>query len=121
MRSNIEDVVPGLAEARRAERLNRALAFAGVTRTLAGVEILPMTPAHRLTLQLLGTAFAPFVEGFKALAPALLDAWTNLSPLSLIFQVLAPVIPVIGEAFFRMVTSGQPQERRIAFFTGIMA
>lgn len=57
MKSNLEDLVPGLADARRRERLNRALAFAGVTHTICGVELLAMTPGHRLALQLLGNAF----------------------------------------------------------------
>ena len=43
-------------------------------------------------------ALSPILEGFKALGPVLLDAWTNLSPLKLAFDVLAPVLPSIGQA-----------------------
>ncbi len=49
--------IPGLAELRAQERLNRALAFAGLTHTVCGLEIAPLTPAHRLGLQLVGSAF----------------------------------------------------------------
>ena len=40
----------------------------------------------------------PIVDGFKALAPVLLEAWRNLSPLSMIFDILRPVLPEIGRA-----------------------
>lgn len=53
----LENRIPGLAELRAAERRNRALAFAGVTHTVCGVEIRPITPRSRLELQLLQNAF----------------------------------------------------------------
>lgn len=55
---NIEKYVPRLAELRAQERQNRALAFAGLTHTVCGREVLPLTPGHRLHLQLLQNAFA---------------------------------------------------------------
>lgn len=58
MKANFEAFVPGLAELRAAERLNRARAFAGLTHTLCGVELRSLTPRHRLTLQLMRNAFA---------------------------------------------------------------
>ena len=57
-RKTIEEIVPGVAELRARERHNRALAFAGITRTVCGLEIRPLTPAARLELQLLRNAFA---------------------------------------------------------------
>jgi hypothetical protein len=54
---DLERLVPGLADQLAQERQNRALAFAGLTHTVCGREILPLTPGHRLTLQLLGNAF----------------------------------------------------------------
>ena len=41
---------------------------------------------------------SPIVSGFQALAPVLLEAWQNLSPLSLVFDILRPVLPEIGAA-----------------------
>lgn len=55
--TNIEDVVPGLREARASERTNRALAFAFLTHSLLGVEVCAITPDHRLRLQLIRNAF----------------------------------------------------------------
>lgn len=63
MRANLE--VPGLAEIRMAERLNRALAFAGLTHTLCGVQVRPLTPGKRLGLQLLRNAFASAAEPLR--------------------------------------------------------
>lgn len=57
VKSNLEALVPGLVELRSKERANRAFAFAGLTHTLCGVELRPMTPRHRLTLQLIRNAF----------------------------------------------------------------
>lgn len=57
MMANLEQVVPGLAELREKERRNRALAFSGLTHTVCGVEVCPLTPKHRLQLQLLRNAF----------------------------------------------------------------
>ncbi len=54
---DLEKLIPGLEAQRGQERQNRALAFAGLTHTVCGREILPLTPGHRLTLQLLGNAF----------------------------------------------------------------
>lgn len=53
-----EKVIPGLKERREQERANRALAFAGITHTVCGREVLPLTPGHRIKLQLLGNGFA---------------------------------------------------------------
>ena len=46
----------------------------------------------------ISTFLSPIVTGFQALAPVLLEAWQNLSPLSLIFDILRPVLPEIGSA-----------------------
>lgn len=56
--TTIEDVVPGLRAARAAERQNRALAFSSMNRSLLGVEVVPLTPNHRLHLQLIRNAFS---------------------------------------------------------------
>lgn len=40
----------------------------------------------------------PIVSGFSALVPVLAQAWANLSPLGLVFDILAPVLPQIGQA-----------------------
>lgn len=53
----------------------------------------------------IGTGLSPIVEGVAALAPALMDAWSNLSPLSLIFQALAPSLPMLGQAFLDIATT----------------
>ncbi len=59
----LESLVPGLAQARAEEQRNRALAFSGLTHTICGVEVCPMTPDHRLELQLVRNAFTfPTVE-----------------------------------------------------------
>lgn len=57
MKSNLEALVPGLVELRTQERTNRAFAFAGLTHTLCGVELMQMTPRHRLALQILRNCF----------------------------------------------------------------
>ena len=46
----------------------------------------------------ISTFLSPIVTGFQALAPVLLEAWQNLSPLSLIFDILRPVLPDIASA-----------------------
>lgn len=75
---NPERIIPGLAEQRAQERENRALAFAGITHTVCGREIVPLTPGHRLNLQLVGNAFA-----FPAAASAtLVDVFVFLWVLS---------------------------------------
>lgn len=56
-RNTIEEIVPGLAQLRARERQNRAVAFSGITRTVCGVEVVSLTPAARLELQLLRNAF----------------------------------------------------------------
>lgn len=65
-RAALEQIIPGLAEQRAGERANRARAFAGLTHTLCGVEVLALTPAHRLKLQLMRNAFT--VPGAEPLA-----------------------------------------------------
>ncbi len=60
--ADLEKIVPGLAEERAKERINRALAFAGITHTVCGLEIMSLTPAHRLGLQLVGSAFVRGAE-----------------------------------------------------------
>jgi hypothetical protein len=57
MQANFEGLVPGLREQRETERRNRALAFAGLTHRVCGVEINPFTPRHRLALGLVLNAF----------------------------------------------------------------
>lgn len=57
MTPNLEAIVPGLGELRALERTNRALAFAGLGHKVCGREVRPLTPRHRLTLQLLQNAF----------------------------------------------------------------
>jgi hypothetical protein len=55
---NLEDVIPGLREARERERLNRSLAFVSAfTWTVCGTEIVHLTPRHRLELRMTGNAF----------------------------------------------------------------
>lgn len=56
--NNLDDIIPGLREVREIERQARALAFSGLTHTLLGIEIMPLTPFHRLGLQLIGNAYA---------------------------------------------------------------
>src|SRR5699024_6669735 len=46
----------------------------------------------------ISTFLSPIVTGFQALAPVLFEAWRNLSPLSLVFEILRPVLPEIGSA-----------------------
>lgn len=59
MRANtLEDIVPGLREAREKERQNRALAFSDVPWTVCGQEVVVLTPRHRLEFQLVRNAFA---------------------------------------------------------------
>lgn len=76
--TSIEQLVPGLGELRARERQNRALAFAGLTHTLCGVEVMPLTPRHRLALQLLRNAFT--VPGVEPLAGDLFAFLWLLSP-----------------------------------------
>jgi hypothetical protein len=57
MSAGFEASIPGLAELRAAEMRNRALAFAGITHRVCGVTINPLTPHHRLGLQLVHNAF----------------------------------------------------------------
>jgi hypothetical protein len=54
----LEQAIPGLREARQDEQSNRALAFSGLTHTILGIEVCPLTPYHRLGLQLVGNAYA---------------------------------------------------------------
>lgn len=54
----LESIIPGLAETREIEQRNRALAFSGLTHTLRGIELMPITPFHRLGLQLVQNAYA---------------------------------------------------------------
>ncbi len=74
-----ERVIPGLAERRAQERANRALAFAGLTHTVCEREILPMTPGHRLQLQLLQNEFTVRIADAK---PTLADVFVFLWVLS---------------------------------------
>lgn len=75
---DFEKFVPGLAEERAQERHNRALAFAGITHTVCGQEILPLTPGHRLQLQLLQNAFTT-VGAYCSLQDVFVFLWV-LSP-----------------------------------------
>ena len=54
---SLEEKIPGLRETREAEQQNRALAFSGLTHSIFGVEVCPLTPEHRLELQLVRNAF----------------------------------------------------------------
>lgn len=73
MRPNrIEALVPGLKEARENERTNRGLAMAGVPWTICGLLVVPLTPRHRLELQLARNAFA------EGLQPSKLDLFNLL-------------------------------------------
>lgn len=54
---DLEAIVPGLRECREAEHFHRAAAFAGLTWTIAGCEVVPLTPRHRLEFQLTRNAF----------------------------------------------------------------
>jgi hypothetical protein len=62
----VEEMVPGLAAMREVERRNRALVFAGITHTVCGEEIRPLTPRSRLELQILRNAFT--LSGLEPLA-----------------------------------------------------
>ncbi len=57
MISNLETLIPGLAEQRKKERENRDFVFAGLTHTLCGVEVRALTPRLRLALQMMRNAF----------------------------------------------------------------
>lgn len=59
MRANsLEDIIPGLREAREKERQNRALAFSDVPWTVCGLDVVVLTPRHRLEFQLVQNAYA---------------------------------------------------------------
>lgn len=63
---DLEAAIPGLRECRETEHYHRAAAFAGLTWTIAGCEIVALTPRHRLELQLARNAFtcgAPAARG----------------------------------------------------------
>lgn len=78
MRANIlEDIIPGLREAREQERLNRSLAFSGVPWTVCGQDAVVLTPRHRLEFQLVRNAFA--VGGQPTLADVFQFLW-RLNP-----------------------------------------
>jgi hypothetical protein len=55
--TDLQAQIPGLAEARTREHLNRALAFAHLASPILGQEVVLLTPRHRLELQLAGNAF----------------------------------------------------------------
>jgi hypothetical protein len=58
MRANqLEDLIPGLREARDKERQNRALAFSDIPWTVCGLDVVVLTPRHRLEFQLVRNAF----------------------------------------------------------------
>lgn len=57
----LEELVPGLKEARDAEHQNRSVCFAGIPWTVAGFELVPFTPRHKLELTLVRNRF--FVLG----------------------------------------------------------
>jgi len=58
MRANqLEDIIPGLREARAKERQNRALAFSDVPWSVCGLDVVVLTPRHRLEFQLVRNAF----------------------------------------------------------------
>jgi len=54
---NLEAVVPGLAEVLNRERIARARVFSDIPWTVAGCELIHMTPRHRLELQMVGNSF----------------------------------------------------------------
>lgn len=54
----LENIVPGLAQARAMERHFRGLAFAGLAHRVCGVKVPALQPRHRLALQIVGNAFA---------------------------------------------------------------
>lgn len=59
MRANtLEDIIPGLREARAKERQNRAIAFSEIPWTVCGLDVVVLTPRHRLEFQLVENAFA---------------------------------------------------------------
>lgn len=83
--TNLEDVIPGLREMRATERRNRALAFAGLTHTICGVETVSLTPDHRLKLQLLRNAFT--IPGVRPLiGDVFVFLWVILAPGSGLFR-----------------------------------
>lgn len=59
MRANsLEEIIPGLREAREGERAARAVAFGGLTLAVCGEQCVPLAPRHRLEMQLTKNAFA---------------------------------------------------------------
>ncbi|QTV79490.1 hypothetical protein [Microbacterium sp. NIBRBAC000506063] len=45
----------------------------------------------------LGEVFGPMLSSVSELAPLVLDLWTSLSPVSLAFQALQPVLPLLAD------------------------
>ena len=54
---DLEAIVPGLAEARARERIARSIAFCKVNLSVCGCECVPLTPRHRLELEVVGNGF----------------------------------------------------------------
>lgn len=96
MRANtLEDIVPGLREAREGERLTRALAFSEVTWTVCGQQCVVLTPRHRLEFQLVRNAFAAG-GGIPSKADVFQFLW-RLNP-----RFKKRVFPLSPSAFDRM-------------------
>lgn len=47
-------------------------------------------------LESIGQAFAPILAAVMQLAPILLELWTNLSPIGIIFKAIQPILPVLA-------------------------
>lgn len=75
--TQLEDVIPGLREAREQERQNRALAFSDVPWTVCGLEVVVLTPRHRLEFQLIRN---PFASGGNVTHKAIYQFLWRLNP-----------------------------------------
>lgn len=68
-----EAFVPGLRELRAIEHENRQVAFLGLTTKVAGHEVVPFTPSHRLALAAVGNTFV--VNGSGGMEEAYQVLW----------------------------------------------
>jgi hypothetical protein len=64
--TNPENVIPGLREAREAERFARYAAFAGLSLPILGLECEQLTPRHRLEFEMAQNAFSVGREASRA-------------------------------------------------------
>jgi hypothetical protein len=72
-----EQLAPGVTALRAHELANRATGFLGITRTIAGQELVLLTPRHRLRLILMSNAF---LLGLRPRAGDVIELFWELSP-----------------------------------------